>query len=164
MSDENIRRYRLPYHGPYNDMRAVLETGPQHAAMFGDKLPFCVQVLIGRLIENACLGFGMERADCKASIPVTAVGKIEHINIDISFDVTLQDTGAYDECYDGKDISEYKDGTVILREWDGPIRYRQEHWNAAEVQLLSHDVATAKSMGRITREPKGAKGAADGDI
>ena len=46
------KRYRLPYHGPDCDMRAVLEVGCQLAEKLGDEVPFCVRILLGRLVEN----------------------------------------------------------------------------------------------------------------
>lgn len=151
-------RYRLPYHGPYNDFLAVLETGSDTGKRFGEEVPFCVRVLIGRLIENACMGFGITHANAKLSIPVTALEKLEQVNLEIEFDVRLHDADAYRETADGYPIETYTDGTVTILEYEGPIKWRREYWQSAEVQLISHAPVCAPHDGRPNREPPDAKG------
>lgn len=149
-----MKQYRLPYHGPYHDMRVVLTTDNDvAAALFEDELPFCVRTVIGRLIENAYIGFGICCADCKLNIPVMAIGNVVYVDLDFSFDVRLQAAGTYGPDNDARDISTYKDGTVIVRKYTGPTRWRREYWQSADVQLLSNE-DPKHEPGLVTREPK----------
>lgn len=132
-----MKEYRFPYHGLERACRAVVRAPD---GMFpGENLPFCFTMLLGQFLERMDDTFAMPAMTASFHVPVTARGKTEIVHVELASDVDLKDKDLYDDAGDAAGIEDYKDGTVRITKYAGPLSWRSEDWSKATVAAAGMD-------------------------